>query len=303
MVQITETPTGRETMLLNVGPQHPATHGVLRLLVELDGETVVSCTPDIGFLHTGIEKEMESRNYYQAIVLTDRTDYLAPLSNNLSYILSVEKLFGVTDQVPRRAQYMRVLLSELTRIASHLVWLGTHAMDLGATTVFLYCFRERELILSLFEELSGVRMMTSFYRIGGLCADVPDGWFDHVRQFLDVFPSRLRDYETLLTRNPIFLDRTRGVATLSADELIQRGVTGPCARPSPTPATTSSTSTSRPARREMSTPATWCGSRRCGRACASAGRRWSGCRADRSGWTTRGSLSLSGRRFIPAWSR
>src|SRR2546426_9239623 len=162
-----QTATGpARTMVLNMGPQHPSTHGVLRILLELDGETVVKAEPDIGYLHTGIEKSCESKTYSQVITLTDRIDYLAPLSNNLCYCLAVEKLLGL--QVPKRAQTIRVLLTELTRIASHLVWLGTHAIDLGAMSVFLYCFREREEILKILEMVSGQRMMTSYFRIGGL---------------------------------------------------------------------------------------------------------------------------------------
>ena len=230
MVMLNETPTDRGTMVLNMGPQHPATHGVLRLLLELDGETVVKAEPDIGFLHTGIEKTCEGLTWHQAITATDRTDYLAPLSNNLAYILAVEKLFGVTDEVPKRAQYLRVILTELTRISSHLVWLGTHGLDLGATTVFLYCFRERETITSIYEFISGVRLMTSYWRIGGLCADVPDGFEERVRHVLDTFPDRINDYETLLTRNPIFLDRTVDMAPITKDEAIAWGMTGPILR-------------------------------------------------------------------------
>lgn len=225
----------RETLTLNMGPQHPATHGVLRLLLELEGENIVKTTPDIGFLHTGIEKTCEARNYYQAIVLTDRTDYLSPMSNNLSYVLACEQLFGIEQAIPPRATYVRVILTELQRIASHLVWLGTHALDLGATTVFLYCFREREQILSIFELCSGVRLMTSYFRIGGLSADVPEGFEQAVREFLRILPSRLRDYETLLTKNPIFMDRTVGVGTMSAEDCISWSVTGPVLRASGLP--------------------------------------------------------------------
>ena len=170
----------RETMVLNMGPQHPSTHGVLRVVLELDGETVVKARPEIGYLHTGIEKSCEALTYSQAITLTDRIDYLAPLSNNLGYCLAVEKLLGL--EVPKRAQYIRVLLTELTRIGSHLVWLGTHAIDLGAMSVFLYCFREREEMLKIFEMVSGQRMMTSYFRIGGLALEPPPGWLDRVRE-------------------------------------------------------------------------------------------------------------------------
>src|SRR5712692_4703735 len=196
-------------MTLNMGPQHPSTHGVLRLLLELDGETIVSAQPDIGYLHTGIEKEFEVKNYQQGVTLTDRIDYLAPLSNNLCYCLAVEKLLGL--EIPKRAQYIRVLLTELTRIGSHLAWLGTHAIDLGAMSVFLYCFREREELLKLFEMVSGQRMMTSYFRIGGLALEPPPGWLKAVERFIAMFPGRVQEYEDLLTKNRIWLARTQGV--------------------------------------------------------------------------------------------
>src|ERR1700692_935218 len=185
-----------QTMVLNMGPQHPSTHGVLRVLLELDGETVVKTDVDIGYLHTGIEKTAEALTYSQTITITDRMDYLAPLSNNLAYCLAVEKLLGI--KVPKRAQYIRVLLTELTRIASHLVWLGTHAMDLGAVSVMLYCFREREDILRILEMLSGQRMMTSYFRIGGLALQPPPGWLGRIARFAEMLPSRIDDYEGLL---------------------------------------------------------------------------------------------------------
>jgi len=188
-------------MTLNMGPQHPSTHGVLRLLLELDGETIVSAQPDIGYLHTGIEKEFEVKNYQQGVTLTDRIDYLAPLSNNLCYCLAVEKLLGI--EIPPMAQWTRVMLTELTRLNSHLVWLGTHAIDIGAMSVFLYCFREREDILRIFEMYSGQRMMTSYFRIGGLALEPPRGWQKRVRSFIDIFPSRVDEYEELLTNNEI----------------------------------------------------------------------------------------------------
>src|SRR5215469_12852337 len=195
-----QTAVGPEqTMVLNMGPQHPSTHGVLRVLLELDGEIIVKADVDIGYLHTGIEKQAEALTYAQAITITDRMDYLAPLSNNLAYCLAVEKLLGL--EVPKRAQYIRVLLTELTRIASHLVWLGTHAMDLGAVSVMLYCFREREDILRILELVSGQRMMTSYFRIGGLALQPPPIWLDRVRRFADMFPSRIDEYEELLTHN------------------------------------------------------------------------------------------------------
>ena len=224
-----ETAAGTaQTMVLNMGPQHPSTHGVLRVVLELDGETVVKARPEIGYLHTGIEKSCEALTYSQAITLTDRIDYLAPLSNNLGYCLAVEKLLGL--EVPKRAQYIRVLLTEMTRLNSHLVWLGTHAMDLGATSVMLYCFREREEILKIFELVSGQRMMTSYFRIGGLALEPPPGWLDRVRRFIEMLPSRLDEYENLLTRNSIWLMRTVGVGILEAKDAIPLGVSGPTLR-------------------------------------------------------------------------
>jgi NADH-quinone oxidoreductase subunit D len=217
-------------MILNMGPQHPSTHGVLRLLLEIDGETVVRLIPDIGYLHTGIEKNCEAKFYQMVVPLTDRIDYLCPLTNNLCYCLAVEKLLGL--EIPERAQYVRVLLNELTRISSHLVWLGTHALDLGAMSVFLYCFREREELMRLFEMVSGQRMMTSYFRIGGLALEPPLGFFERVKQFTTTFPARVDEYEELLTQNRIWLDRIRGVAKLSAEDAIALGATGPMLRAS-----------------------------------------------------------------------
>jgi NADH-quinone oxidoreductase subunit D len=223
------TPTGAaKTMVLNMGPQHPSTHGVLRVLLELDGETIVKAVPEMGYLHTGIEKSCEAKTYSQAITLTDRLDYLAPLSNNLCYCLAVEKLLGL--EVPKRAQYIRVLLTEMTRIASHLVWLGTHAIDMGAMSVFLYCFREREDVLKIFEMVSGQRMMTSYFRIGGLALEPPPGWLDRVQRFVNLFPSRLGEYEDLLTRNRIWLSRLRGIGLIDSETAIAMGVSGPTLR-------------------------------------------------------------------------
>jgi NADH-quinone oxidoreductase subunit D len=216
------------TMILNMGPQHPSTHGVLRLLLEIDGETIVRIMPDIGYLHTGIEKTCEAKFYQQVVPLTDRIDYLCPLTNNLCYCLAVEKLLGL--EIPPKAQWIRVLLNELTRINSHLVWLGTHAMDIGALTVFLYCFREREDILRMFEMVSGQRMMTSYFRIGGLALEPPIGFFNMVRKFADQFPSKVDEYENLLTANPIWLKRTRGVATITAEDALALGASGPTLR-------------------------------------------------------------------------
>jgi NADH-quinone oxidoreductase subunit D len=217
-----------KTMILNMGPQHPSTHGVLRLLLEIDGETVVRMMPDIGFLHTGIEKTCEAKFYHQVVPLTDRIDYLCPMTNNLCYALAVEKLLGI--EIPPRAQWLRVMMNELTRINSHLVWLGTHAMDIGAMTVFLYCFREREDILRLFEAISGQRMMTSYFRIGGVALEPPLDFFDRVRKFADRFPSKVDEYEGLLTGNPIWVMRTKGVAHLSAEDAIALGASGPTLR-------------------------------------------------------------------------
>jgi NADH-quinone oxidoreductase subunit D len=217
-----------ETVLLNMGPQHPSTHGVLRLLLELDGEIVVNCIPDIGFLHTGIEKNMEAKRYEQAEVMTDRMDYLNTVGNNLAYCLALEKLAGL--DVPVRAQAIRVILTELQRIASHLVWLGTHALDLAAMSMFLYCFREREAILEILEMCSGQRMMTTFFRPGGLWRDVPEDFELTVRRFVRTFPKRVDQYEALLTRNPIFLDRTKGIGVISAQDALRWGLTGPSLR-------------------------------------------------------------------------
>jgi NADH-quinone oxidoreductase subunit D len=213
---------------VNMGPQHPSTHGVLRLVLEIDGETIVRLTPEIGFLHTGIEKTCEAKFYQQVVPLTDRIDYLCPMTNNLAYCLAVEKLLGL--EIPAKAQWMRVMMNELTRINSHLVWLGTHAMDLGAVTVFLYCFREREDILRLFEMVSGQRMMTSYFRIGGLALEPPLGFFEKVKSFADRFPGNVDEYEGLLTGNPIFLMRVKGVAYLSTEDAIAMGATGPTLR-------------------------------------------------------------------------
>ncbi len=226
-----ETPVGpAQPMVLNMGPQHPSTHGVLRVILELDGEIVLKADPVIGYLHTGIEKSCEDKTYSQCITLTDRIDYLAPLSNNLGFCLAAEKLIGI--EVPKRAQYIRVLLTELTRITSHLVWLGTHAIDLGAMSVFLYSFREREEIMKIYEYVSGQRMMTSYFRIGGLALEPPPGWLDRVRRVMDSLPGHVDEYEDLLTRNRIWLGRTKGVGYLSAQDAIAMGVSGPLLRAS-----------------------------------------------------------------------
>ena len=219
-----------DTMTINMGPQHPSTHGVLRLLLTIEGETVLKAIPDIGFLHTGIEKTAEAKPYHQALVLTDRMDYLAPLCNNLGYSLTVERLLGVEDEISDKVKYARVMLTELQRIASHLVWLGTHALDLGAQSTFLYCFREREMLLDIFEYISGVRLMTSYICPGGLQAELPVGFEKKVRAFTDIFPERLQEYHDLLTNNQLWLERTKGVGHLSAEDAIAYGASGPVLR-------------------------------------------------------------------------
>ena len=218
----------QQIMSINMGPQHPSTHGVLRLILELDGETVVNVKAHIGFLHRGVEKLAEHQTYHQFITVTDRLDYLAPTSNNLGYVLAVEKLLDV--DIPKRAQYIRVILCELTRISSHLLWLATHALDIGAMTVFFYCFRERETLNDLFEMAAGARMNPSFLRIGGVARDLPDGFIEKVNVFINTFPSRLKDYETLLTKNKIWLMRTKDVGVISAEDAIDYGLSGPSIR-------------------------------------------------------------------------
>jgi NADH-quinone oxidoreductase subunit D len=211
-----------------MGPQHPSTHGVLRLVIELDGEVIEKVTPHIGYLHRGIEKLAEYRTYHQTLPLTDRMDYLAPMSNNLGYVLAVEKLLGI--EVPERAQTIRVLLTELTRIKSHLVWLATHALDIGAMTVFLYCFRERDAILDMYEMVSGARMTSNYFRVGGLSQDLPDGFEKTVRDFIATFPGHVDTYEGLLTTNNIWRKRTIGNGVISAEDAIDMGLSGPALR-------------------------------------------------------------------------
>jgi NADH-quinone oxidoreductase subunit D len=219
-----------ETMTINMGPQHPSTHGVLQLVLELDGEIVVKATPHVGFLHRGVEKLSEHRTYHQVLPLTDRLDYLAPMHNNLGYVLAVEKLLGITDAIPERAQVVRVLLAEMTRIKSHLVWLACHALDIGAMTVFIYCFREREHIMNFYEKLSGARMTSNYFRVGGLSADLPEGIEQEIRQFIDDMPGHINTYEGLLTGNVIWQKRIQGVGMISAEDAIDLGVTGPSLR-------------------------------------------------------------------------
>ncbi|MGQ9888349.1 MAG: NADH dehydrogenase (quinone) subunit D [Aggregatilineales bacterium] len=215
-------------MLLNMGPHHPSTHGVLRLLLELDGEEIVTCLPDVGFLHTGIEKNIESKTYEKAVTLTDRMDYLSPLSNNMVFCLAIEKLVDL--DVPPRAQAIRVMLLELQRIASHLVWLGTHALDLGAMSVFLYCFRERELILDMLEMLSGQRLMGSYFRPGGVWRDLTPDFLPALEKFLAYFPAKVDDYETLLNENPLWIDRTQGIGVIEPEVALAWGMSGPTLR-------------------------------------------------------------------------
>ncbi|MBK6313214.1 MAG: NADH dehydrogenase (quinone) subunit D [Blastocatellia bacterium] len=215
-------------MTLSMGPQHPSTHGVLRLELELDGEIVISTKPDIGYLHTGMEKLMEAKKYQSNICITDRMDYLNPMGNNLGYVLAVEKLLQL--EIPPRAQCIRVLMCELQRIASHLVWIGTHALDVGAMSVFFYAFDEREKILNMFEDVCGGRMTPSYFRVGGMFQDLPAGFDAKVNRFLSEFPSALEAFDTLLTGNRIFRGRLQGVGVLSAEDAISWGITGPSLR-------------------------------------------------------------------------
>jgi NADH-quinone oxidoreductase subunit D len=229
-VDVTElrSTLSRDTMVINLGPQHPSTHGVLRVRLELDGEKVLNAEPVIGYLHTGFEKTAETHTYQQANTLTDRMDYLSPLTNNLAYVLAVEKLMGL--EVPKRAQYIRVLFSELSRLGSHLVWLGTHVMDLGAMSLFFYTFREREVILDLIEATAGVRMNPSYFRVGGLAYDLPPGFHEKCQAFLDEFPRWLKTYRNMVEDNPLIEDRLKGVAVLTQEEALALSVTGPCLR-------------------------------------------------------------------------
>ena len=215
-------------MTLNMGPQHPSTHGVLRVALELDGETVLRCKPVIGYLHTGMEKQAEYKTYTQSIPQTDRMDYMSPLSNNLALCLAAEKLLDI--EPPPRVQAIRVLLTELTRISSHCVWLGTHAIDIGALTVFWYTFREREKVLSIYDQVCGARLTASYFRVGGLASDIPVGLLDRCQKFVDEMPAHVDEYEKLLTRNPIWMARTREVAPLSARDAIALGASGPVLR-------------------------------------------------------------------------
>lgn len=220
-------PSDRE-LVLNMGPQHPSTHGVLRVVLRLDGETIKHTDPIIGYLHRGVEKIGEHRRYSQFTPWTDRTDYVAAPQNNLGYILAVEKLIGI--EVPERAQYWRVIMAELSRIASHLVWLGTHALDIGALSMSLYCFRERELILDVFEHFCGARLTTNMMEIGGFSRNIPEGLVEQIENFLKIFPERQQEYEDLLTENPIWVARTRGVGVIDPEAALDYGLTGACLR-------------------------------------------------------------------------
>ena len=226
--ELPASPSAPRRMTLNMGPQHPSTHGVLRIVIELEGETIKTAIPDIGFLHTGIEKQCEFTNWAQTVTLTDRVDYLSNLANNLVYALTVEKLLQL--EIPAKAQWMRVMLAEIDRLNSHLVWLGTHALDIGAMSMFFYCFREREEVLRLKEMFSGQRMMTSYIRPGGLALEPPRGWDKMVGKFIRQFPGRVDEYENLLDNNPIWKIRTQGVGYISIEDMLDLGVTGPMVR-------------------------------------------------------------------------
>src|SRR6476619_2084363 len=224
----TSTELRQETMTVNMGPQHPSTHGVLRLVLELQGETVISADTTVGFLHTGIEKTAEQKKWQQVIPLVERMDYLGAQSNSLAFILAVERLLGI--EVPQRVRDIRVLIAELQRITSHLVWLGTHGLEIGAVSVMMYCFREREQLLNVNEMLAGFRMFPSYLRIGGLREDLPAGFHEAVKTFLDKFPDKLHEYEDLLTKNQIWLKRTKGVGVLTKQDTMDYGLAGPIAR-------------------------------------------------------------------------
>ncbi len=234
-VIINEDGTRTETMMLNMGPQHPATHGVLRIVLHLDGEMVVKAVPYIGYLHRGIEKLCEHITYQQCIPYTDRMDYIASICSNIGYILAVEKLLGIEDEIPERAKIAEVILFELGRIESHLIGIGTHALDLGAMSAFLYCFKERERIYDILETVCGARLTTSYPRVGGLPLDLPENFEEIVRNFLKIFPKTLSEVEKLLTRNRIWIERTKGVAVISAEDAVDLGLSGPALRGSGVP--------------------------------------------------------------------
>ncbi len=232
---INEDGTRTETMMLNMGPQHPATHGVLRIVLHLDGEMVVKAVPYIGYLHRGIEKLCEHITYQQCIPFTDRMDYIDSICSNIGYILAVEKLLGIEDEIPERAKIAEVILFELGRIESHLIGIGTHALDLGAMSAFLYCFKERERIYDILETVCGARLTTSYPRVGGLPLDLPENFEEIVRNFLKIFPKTLSEVEKLLTRNRIWIERTKGVAVISAEDAVDLGLSGPALRGSGVP--------------------------------------------------------------------
>ena len=217
-----------ETLTINMGPQHPSTHGVLRVVLELDGETIVSCQPHVGYLHTGIEKELEYKTYQQGMVLTDRMDYTGANSNNLAYALAIEKLVGI--EIPPRGQMIRVLMAEISRLTGHMIWIGTHAMDIGAMTVFLYAMQDREQLLDLIEMAAGHRLTPTYIRVGGLIDDLPDGWVEKARDIVNRLPAMIDQYEALLTDNPIWVARTQGIGRLTAEEALDLCLTGPCLR-------------------------------------------------------------------------
>lgn len=214
-----------EILTINMGPSHPSTHGVLRVVLQLDGETVVKATPHVGYLHRGMEKIAENKTYHQFIPYTDRFDYLAPLSNNVGYVLAVEKLLGI--EIPPRGQFLRIMICELSRIAAHLVFVGTMALDIGAGTVFFLSFQQREYLYDIFEKLTGARFTNSYTRVGGVARDIPDGWIEMVRKFISTLPKEIDDYDRLLTRNRIWLGRTQNVGVISADDAKDFGLTGP----------------------------------------------------------------------------
>lgn len=223
-----ETNIWEEPFYLNIGPQHPSTHGVLRVFVELEGETIIKCEPIIGYLHRGIEKLAETLNYNQTIVLSDRLDYLSSVANNTVFALAFEKLLNL--EVPRRAKLIRTIVCEMARISSHLLWLATHALDIGAMTVFLYCFREREWLLSIFERICGARLTHSYVRIGGVRRDIGKEAIEELYKFTEEFPKRITDYETLIDVNRIWLKRTKGIAVVPLEKALNLGLTGPCLR-------------------------------------------------------------------------
>ncbi|MDE3077999.1 MAG: NADH-quinone oxidoreductase subunit D, partial [Chloroflexota bacterium] len=225
---IVETAPGHKDMTINMGPQHPSTHGVLRVVLDLEGENIVDSTVHIGYLHRGIEKLAEARTFTQIIPLTDRTDYTAAMTGNQGLVVAVERLMEL--DVPPRGRYIRTMIAELQRLASHLIWLGTHAMDIGAMSVFLYCFREREQIMDFFQEFSGARLTYSYYRVGGVMGDAPPGILERIYKFTEYFTDRLAESEELLTKNDLWLVRTQGVGVISAKDAIAVGLTGPSLR-------------------------------------------------------------------------